>query len=187
MLAGKEVFAAVSHAELPCFSLFPHLKPKLKYLSADGEVSGHVAGDDEVDDEVDDEGNAEVDVAGDNQVDDSDDGASSAEQPTQQVPAQQPEQPSQPASAPSLQRMHHSMPLPHPPEQPLPQSLDPSVPLGIDAESSAHLTSSCIHLPAMESSCSDDRQPPCSLGVLMPEDPCLLPKSGFSTQQPPDK
>ncbi len=65
------------------------------------------------------------------------------------------------------------------------------------AESSAQLSASSVALPVtnccqehtlVESSSSDDRQAPCWLGVLMPEDPCLLPKSDFiPSQQPPDK
>ena len=59
---------------------------------------------------------------------------------------------------------------------------------GSPCESSAHLMSSCIHLPVMESSCSNRSQQLCTLAELIPEDPCLLPKSGFfSIQQPPDK
>ncbi|DBA76011.1 TPA: hypothetical protein ACH3X2_008938 [Trebouxia sp. C0005] len=39
-----------------------------------------------------------------------------------------------------------------------------------------------------ESNSCDDRQPPCTRGVLMPEDLRLLPKSDFApSQQHPDK
>ena len=174
------------------FQSFSPSETQLLCLSAGGAISGHV---------------------GDDEADDSDDDATSAEQSTQQVSAQQPEQPSQPAFKPSLQRVHRSMPLlPHPPsEQPLPRSPDTSVlqllqrlphqPLDLlpvseeessrqplSAESSVHLTSSCIHLPVMESSCSNGSQQLRTLGMLMPESPGLLPKSGFfSIQQPPDK
>ena len=132
-------------------------------MSADGETSGNDDGDD--------------------------DSASSAEQSTEQVPAQQP---SQPASAPSSLQTpeHHAIRIPHYPPQHQ-QSLHTG------AESSVQVTASSAPLPVtnccqehilVESSSSDDRQPPCTLGVLMPEDPCPLPKSDLiSIQQPPDK
>jgi len=85
---------------------------------------------------------------------------------------------------------HHATRLPHHP-------LEQAQSLHIDAESSEQLTASSIHLPVtnccqednlMESGSSDDSQPPCMLGVVMPEDPCLLPKSDFTpSQQHPDK
>ncbi|DBA96031.1 TPA: hypothetical protein ACH3X1_001532 [Trebouxia sp. C0004] len=129
----------------------------------DGEIPGHVA----------------------------DDGSSSAEQSNEHVPAQQSSQPFQPASLPSLPQVpeHHAMRTPHPPPEQL-QSLH------TDAESSEQLMASSIHLPVINcckeanpvGSGSDDSQPPCTLGVLMPEDPCLLPTSDFTpSQQHSDK
>jgi len=135
------------------------------------------------------------------------DGASSAEQLTEQVPAQQPEQPSQPASEPSLQEVHerHALRIPHQPsqQQQQPLGLPPSSKqshrqlLHINAESTTQLMASGAQSPVInccqednlvESSCSDDSKPPCWLGVLMPEDPCLLPKPDFTpSQQHPDK
>ena len=56
MLARQEIFTAASRAELSCFSLFPHLNPKLNCLSTDGGIFGHVAGADEVDDDDDNDG-----------------------------------------------------------------------------------------------------------------------------------
>ncbi|DBA76042.1 TPA: hypothetical protein ACH3X2_008879 [Trebouxia sp. C0005] len=112
--------------------------------------------------------------------------ASSAEESTEQVHAQQP---SQTASAPtSLQTPErHAMRTPHHRPEQL-QSLH------TDPEFSAQLTASSIPLPGcqehnlVESNSCDDRQPPCTRGVLMPEDLCLLPKSDFApSQQLPDK
>ncbi|KAA6427184.1 MAG: hypothetical protein FRX49_02941 [Trebouxia sp. A1-2] len=40
----------------------------------------------------------------------------------------------------------------------------------------------------VKSSSCDNRQPPCTRGVLTPEDPCLQPKSDFTpSQQHSDK
>ncbi|DBA99277.1 TPA: Serine/threonine-protein kinase Nek10 [Trebouxia sp. C0006] len=117
-------------------------------------------------------------------------GSSSAEQSTELVRAQQP---SQPASAPSLPQTpdHHPMRIPHHPSEHL-QSLHTS------AETSAQSMAFSVPLPVNNccqkhnlvesSSCSDNCQQPCSPRVLMPEDPCLLPKPDFiPSQQPTDK
>ena len=83
------------------------------------------------------------------------------------------------------------MRIPHHPSEHL-QSLHTS------AESSAQPMAFSVPLPVNNccqkddlvesSSCSDDCQQPCSPRVLMPEDPCLLPKPDFiPSQQPPDK
>jgi len=174
----EEAFPTNTPAQLPHFGLFPYLKSTMQHLSADGLLPGS---------------------------EDDDDGASSAEQSTEQVPAQQPEQPSQPASEPSLQEKPEDPPLrlsrhsSQQLQQHLPSSSeDPQrQPLHMDAESTAQPMASRVQSPVtdccqedypMASSCSDDYQAPCSQSVLMPEDPCLLPKPDFtSSQHHPDK
>ncbi|DBA75903.1 TPA: hypothetical protein ACH3X2_008965 [Trebouxia sp. C0005] len=107
--------------------------------------------------------------------------ASSVEEMTEQVHAQQP---SQTASAPSLLQAseHQAMQTYHHPPNQL-QSLH------TDAGVSAQLATSSIPLPGcqehnlVESSSCDDRQPPCKCGVLMPQDPCIQPKSDFTPSQ----